>query len=428
MQAKWLREKQREYGDWLCKDLLAYWDRMLDREYGGVYTCISNAGDKLLSTDKYVWSQGRMLWVLSHLCGMGAQGLAPVQAEHYLPWAEKTADFLLEHAVLPPGEGVCAFLLTREGAKKEQSPGSGFYTSYFVDCFVAMGLAEFGRVFGRPQYVRQAGALFERTLALLDAGVVRSQPYLVRPGCDAHSRPMILCNTANVLARAMQSVDAQACAGLQRLALECAGQVMDLFYDPASSLIAEVRNTDGAPAAEDDLLLRHAAPGHAIECMWILDDTPGLPAALSERAAQVALASLKAGWDSAYGGLLRYCDIAGGAPRGDAGQDAFAQLISSTWGTKLWWVHSEALYTTLRLYAQTGDPAFLEWHRRVHEYAFSHFPNPDKEVGEWTQVLDREGQPLEQTVALPVKDPYHLMRNAMQLVELLADEAVWRQS
>lgn len=47
------------------------------------------------------------------------------------------------------------------------------------------------------------------------------------------------------------------------------------------------------------------------------------------------------------------------------------------------------------------------------------FPNTDKGIGEWIQIRDRFGQPEEKLVALPVKDPYHILRNMLLLTELL---------
>ena len=40
---------------------------------------------------------------------------------------------------------------------------------------------------------------------------------------------------------------------------------------------------------------------------------------------------------------------------------------------------------------------------------------------EWVQIRDRAGGPLNQTVALPVKDPFHVARALLLSVELLAD-------
>jgi len=58
---------------------------------------------------------------------------------------------------------------------------------------------------------------------------------------------------------------------------------------------------------------------------------------------------------------------------------------------------------------------------QAHEYVFRTFPNPDKAIGEWIQIRDRQGRPVEKTVALPVKDPFHILRNVLLIIELLAD-------
>lgn len=38
---------------------------------------------------------------------------------------------------------------------------------------------------------------------------------------------------------------------------------------------------------------------------------------------------------------------------------------------------------------------------------------------EWVQIRTRSGQPEEKVVALPVKDPYHIIRNLILILELL---------
>jgi N-acylglucosamine 2-epimerase len=58
---------------------------------------------------------------------------------------------------------------------------------------------------------------------------------------------------------------------------------------------------------------------------------------------------------------------------------------------------------------------------RVWQYTLATFPNPDSQVGEWIQIRDRKGAPLERVVALPVKDPYHIARNLLQVIELFSD-------
>ena len=67
----------------------------------------------------------------------------------------------------------------------------------------------------------------------------------------------------------------------------------------------------------------------------------------------------------------------------------------------------------------TEDPAYLEIHDRTLDYVKKHFINPDRSIGEWIQILTREGKPQEKVVALPVKDPFHITRNLLLICELL---------
>ena len=96
-----------------------------------------------------------------------------------------------------------------------------------------------------------------------------------------------------------------------------------------------------------------------------------------------------------------------------------ALLCHPDWGSKLWWVHSEAMYTTLLLYCRTDDTELLELFYKVFDYTYRTFPNPNREIGEWIQIRNREGVPQEKVVALPVKDPYHIIRNVLMIIELL---------
>ena len=72
--------------------------------------------------------------------------------------------------------------------------------------------------------------------------------------------------------------------------------------------------------------------------------------------------------------------------------------------------------------AQMGrvDDELLALYRQVFDYTFRTFPNPDREIGEWIQIRDRQGRPEQRVVALPVKDPFHIIRNVAQIIELLA--------
>ena len=52
---------------------------------------------------------------------------------------------------------------------------------------------------------------------------------------------------------------------------------------------------------------------------------------------------------------------------------------------------------------------------------FQTFPNENKEIGEWIQIRDRKGKPIQKVVALPVKDPFHIIRNYLFILKLLEE-------
>ena len=58
--------------------------------------------------------------------------------------------------------------------------------------------------------------------------------------------------------------------------------------------------------------------------------------------------------------------------------------------------------------------------RQVSDYVFSTFP-AEEEGKEWLQIRDREGRPESKIVALPVKDPFHIMRNLIMILDLLQE-------
>ena len=105
----------------------------------------------------------------------------------------------------------------------------------------------------------------------------------------------------------------------------------------------------------------------------------------------------------------------------DAAMEPVERQVLEGWGDKLWWVHAEALYTTLLCYRKTGDPAFLDWHERVFDYTFRVFPDRDPQVREWKQICRRDGTPQDKVVALPVKDPFHIARDLILILELLEE-------
>ena len=115
---------------------------------------------------------------------------------------------------------------------------------------------------------------------------------------------------------------------------------------------------------------------------------------------EIVKATMDLGWDQEFGGLYHFIAVDGldtKYPLGDAADEPQMPLILGDWGSKLWWVHSEALYTTLLMYCRTGKEEFLTMFEKVFDYTYKTFPNPDRSIREWIQIRTREGKPQEKT-------------------------------
>ncbi len=402
----------------LISQVLPFWEKAFDEEYGGVYTCFSNDGKTLLSKDKYTWSQARMLWCLSYLLKSPVcrSGLDKDRLDRYQHAANKLYSFLDEHAFLSAENEVAAFLLDRFGQAKESMPGKGYYTSFYADCFLVMAYARYSLLVKDAAIARKALAVYQKMRRVLSKGIVKTEPYPLPEGASAHSVPMILSNTAKELSVALKEFLPDEAVSVGSEAESFALATLNQFVDQETMQVREVMLPE---KQETSLLERHRNPGHAVESMWFCMDV--LEPRYYAQIGNVVQTALTMGWDTEYGGLLRYVDQDGGAVAGNLDGSSFAQLVADTWEYKLWWPHCEALYACLRLYQATRDESFFAWYQRIKAYTFSTFPGqPGKE---WIQIRNRNGTPQERVVALPVKDPYHIIRMLLLVIEALdADE------
>lgn len=396
-------------------DFMPYWNRFADREYGGILNCINNFGDEKLSDLKFSWSQGRYLWILGSLHTLARKGVLPrLERSDLEDQMHRTFAFVREHSLYDEGR-ICCYLLDREG-NHLKDPNSGRYdASIFADCFVLMGICRYIRALGLTQHLPAAETLFKSIVRRIGAGEFHTEPYPVPEGYRIHSIPMILLNTTHEYIHMLQALGMDY-SGERALAKEQARAILEDFYK--DGFIRE--HMSDAQRYETHLLDRHVNPGHTLEDMWFcaefLDEYDDLSLWL-ERICELSRNALKAGWDEKHGGLLRFVDRGGGPPRGVDTNGTYEKLIQDTWDMKLWWPHSEALYVLLYLYCKTSREEWLEWYGTMSDYVFRTFPN--RETGEWIQIRRRDGAPEEKLVALPVKDPYHILRNYIKIVELL---------
>ena len=374
----------------LLERVVPFWlEHAVDIEYGGLLTCISDEGE-VLSGDKYLWSQLRAIWTFSALYNR-----IEARAE-WLDAAWRTYEFVRRHG--RDEEGRWLFAVNREGDVLQGA------TSIYADGFAIYGLTELARATGDQAVVDLALDTYENVQRrLARPGSYGTAPFEVPAGGKAHAISMIFSLVYGELGHYL-SDEAIVQAGRQQ-----AGQVMDLFLRPERRLLFEF--VGPGDALLDTPQGRSVVPGHAIESMWFMMHIfrRAGNAAHVRQAVEAIRWHLEFGWDEEYGGIYHARDAAGGA--------AWWRFADA----KLWWPHTEALYALLLAHKETGAPWCLDWYERVHDYAFSHYPVATH--GEWTQRLDRFGNKMADTVALPVKDPFHLPRALILGIEVLGQLA-----
>jgi N-acylglucosamine 2-epimerase len=371
------------YRDTLVNDVAPFWMRHgLDPEHGAILNCLDDSGS-VISRDRYLWSQGRALWTFSALYNR----IEPRQ--EWLDVAHGIAGYLKTHG--RDSEGRWMYRLSEDGAVLDRD------LSIYVDGFVINGLSEYCVVTGDPE----AADLALATYACADDRIRRPgsygiAPYVLAEGVKTLGIPMIFSFFFYNLAKALDRPD------IRSRALDLANEVFD-FYMPDKDTGLEFVRIDGGMVGTPEG--RVCIPGHIIEAMWFLisifEETGDTEAI--QRCCRMIKRHIELGWDPEYGGMRLALDVEGHEP--------------PKWKNpycKPWWVQVESLIATAYAHLHTGESWCMEWHNRIREYAFAHYPAPK---GEWTQWLDRYGAKAE-SAALPVKDPFHLPRGLIYLIDL----------
>ena len=379
-----------QYKSELLDRVMPFWmEKSIDAEYGGFFTCLERDGT-VFDTDKFIWLQGRQVWMLATLYNK----VAPRQ--DWLDAAIAGADFLMKYG--HDGHFNWYFSLDRAGHPLVE-PYNIFSYTFAVIAFGQLYLAT-----GNPVYAEVAKKTFDIVLSKKDNP--KGKWSKAAPGARATKSfdlPMILCNVSLEIESLLQP------DFLKETIENCIHEVMDVFYRPELDMIVEHVGKDGSLV--DSFEGRLQNPGHAIEAMWFIMDLGRRLGRrdLIEKAVHIALREIEYGWDEKYGGIFYFLDRLGHPQQ---------QL---EWDQKLWWVHVETLITTLKGYELTGNEDCLRWFKRVHEYVWSHFVDP--EYPEWFGYLNRRGEVLLSLKGGKWKGCFHVPRGLMQCYQTLENLA-----
>ena len=354
------KELANQYKQELFESVLPFWlEKSQDKECGGYFTCLERDGE-VFDTDKFIWLQGRQVWMFSMLYNNVEK------RQEWLDCALLGGEFLKKYG--HDGNYNWYFALNREGKPLVEPYNIFSYT------FATMAFGQLSIATGNEEYAKIAKNTFDIILSKVDNP--KGKWNKIYPGTrnlKNFALPMILCNLALEIEPLIDE------DYLNKTIDNCIHEVMEVFLRPELDGII-VENVTENGELSDTFDGRLVNPGHAIEAMWFIMDLGERlkDQKLIARAVETTLKMIDYGWDKKYGGLFYFMDRKGYPTQ---------QL---EWDQKLWWVHMETLISLLKGYYLTGSKECLDKFKIIHEYVWTHFK--DKQHPEWFGYLNRQGE------------------------------------
>lgn len=361
----------------LTENIMPFWmEYGLDRENGGIYTCVDRDGS-LMDTTKSVWFQGRFAFI----CSFAYNNVEKNQ--EWLDAAKSTLEFIEKHCF--DEQGHMYFSVTAEGKPLRKR------RYVFSETFAAIAMSEYALATGDQHWAKRAIQVFEDTQRFLATPGFLPAKFEADVKLQGHSIVMILINVGSCIRKVVDDPK------LTQQIDESIEKLKKYFIHPEFKCLLETVGENGEFI--DTNMTRTINPGHCIETSWFIMEEAklrGWDKPMFDLALQVFDWSWDWGWDKQYGGIINFCDCKN-LPSQDYSQDM-----------KFWWPQCETIIASLYAYLGTGDEKYLYRHERISEWTYAHFP--DAEYGEWYGYLHRDG-----TVAQPAKGnlykgPFHIPR------------------
>ena len=365
-----IKEENMDHIEYLVNEILPFWlEKSLDKEYGGILTCLDRRGEAYCY-DKNVWFMGRAMYTFSY-CYNNIK-----KDPSFLDFSENMYRFLEKCA---SADGRLPFIVARDGTVITQRE------LYYSETFAAIGCVEYYLATGKEQVRQRAEQYFNIAYDLYKKDLQRKPiPGAKLPEMRALGPSMIMLSVCQTMRKLggdrYEAVIDEAIAEILRHftdkgLLENVGLAGEIFDTPDGRLIN---------------------PGHSLEAAWFLlaeaikrDD-----AELKRVAKSIVDISIEIGYKD--GGINSFADSLG------------RPSTYLEWDLKIWWPQCEALIALMLCYKTFGDAKYKELFDKLYTYVFEKFP--DKTYGEWFTILHHDGTVSADMKGSISKGPFHLPR------------------
>ena len=370
------------YRGWLFDEAFPFWDRFgVDHENGGLFCGLDYDGNRV-TDEKFMWYQGRGLWVYSHAYRRHGRN------SRFLETARRTYEFLLRS-----GRDDSGLWWSSVGPGGEPIEGADLMG--FAGMFAAEGMQEFARATGETYVLENALEAYRRTRSTFEDRSRSAKPHylpLHYPGIRLLGHEMVFIRFLTQVLRQHEDPD------LREALRQAVANALGPFFHPIHGLTSEAldANLNRPDDVNDDFFVL----GHGMETMWmimeaavLLDDDEVLETAFARFRTHS-----EASWDTKNGGFRTALSLSRGALPG-----------------RLLWHHDEALIGNLMLYAMTGSDQALDQFLRIDEFTTDTFRVEGRSGPVWALEANDSNTPPAQVDRM---GNYHLPRRLMLCLEL----------
>jgi cellobiose epimerase len=368
----------------LLDEVLAFWERSVDREHGGYLVDIDREGALIGRGDKHIITTSRQLYSFSR--GYRLSGRA-----NYLDAARQGFDFL-RRAFYDQSNGgwIRATTRTGEPIDRRKNPYGIVFSIYALsEYFLASQSEEALRLaaetydlYDRHAWDHELGGIFfdlAEDWSVLDTS-----------------------KSAGHMLHAMEAVSGMFEATRDERYLRDLNRLCDTYvertFDPQTGCWLESFETDWRPNLTRTRGL--IVYGHLIEAAAFLSSIAAFTGNQAHLLASRDMLGycLRHAWDPTHGGFYFFGRPGGGPVDTD----------------KMWWVQSEGLSALSMAYRLTGDDLYFHWLRDLSEFIQQYQRDPH--TGEWNMLLyadgtvrdGRKGRASPEDV--PAKGAYHVVQ------------------
>ena len=391
------RQYRQTIQDGLYCSVLPFWVKYgPDPVYGGMRTCLDREGNTY-SAEKSVWMQGGGGWMFAHRYNECKK------EEEWLRISKNCINFIRKYCI-DPTDGRLYFVVSDDGVPFRKR------RYVFSEYFYIIANAEYYKASKDEAYLNEARKYYKLVWDIHDDPC--KDPFKITPKFLDTAPAMRGLATELVMllvTSTMRKCDPENTGEYLKSERLLIDTILKYHYNDKFGVLLE----NVSPLGEYIGTLssgRIINPGHCFETAWtLLSEAEDLKEpSLVARVEKIYDGAFRYGWDRKYGGLLYFVDAEG------------YPLQAYEHDMKLWWVHTEAIIASIKLFRMTGEEKYFSDFEMLLDYALKHF-NDDK-YGEWYGYLRRDGVPTEPICKGNVfKGPFHVPRMYCEVLSELTN-------